>query len=112
MRTNWSLIRSITMRSASRTFGVVATPTVTMKFWLCSTWLCLRLCISAEGAISGSDVRKTAVPGAVIGWDFFIIAIRLSSVTVPSRALRCTWRVPRTHVHISTQITAAITMGT
>ena len=40
----------------------------------CSTLLCLRLCIKAVGATLGSLVRKIAVPGTRVGFDFASIA--------------------------------------
>ena len=67
---------SIDSRSSSGTRGVVATETLSRMFRSCSTWLCLRLCRSAEGAFSGSEVRKTAVPGArITDLDFSSISI-------------------------------------
>ena len=69
-----------------------------LRSW--STWLCLRLCRSAEGATSGSEVRKTAVPGARDGCDFFSIAISWSRLTLALWAFCWTIAVPRTQVHI------------
>lgn len=59
-----SLIGSIVTRWLSDTRGRSAVWTVRMTFFSCSTLLCLRLCIRATGATSGSEVRKMAVPGA------------------------------------------------
>ncbi len=78
----------------------------------CSTLLCLRLCISAVGATLGSLVRKIAVPGTRVGFDFASIAIN-SRIGMESRwvfsAKRC---VPRTQVHITIIEHPASTSGT
>src|SRR5262249_34714683 len=51
---------------------------VKMTLFSCNTLKCLRLWSSAVGALEGSDVRKTAVPGTQYGGRFLRRPIRLS----------------------------------
>ena len=58
------------------TRGVGSVFTETTNTRSCSTLLCLRLCIKADGATSASLVRKTAVPETRVGFDFSNIRMR------------------------------------
>ncbi len=55
-------MRSSELLSLSCTRGVSAASIETMTLRVCSTLLCLRLCMSAAGIASGWPVRNTAVP--------------------------------------------------
>src|ERR1700728_5443105 len=92
----------ISYRLAAGTRGVVSLRTFKRTTRSCSTLLCLRLCMSEDGAEVGSLVRKTAVPGTRTGFDFSSILIR-SSVGIESRWVRIMriW-LPRDQVHITT----------
>ena len=73
-----------------------------MTFFSCSTLLCLRLCRSAAGAVSGSLVRKTAVPLTRCGGLFSSIRTSSSKGTSILRVFSNRIRVPFTQVHMST----------
>ena len=112
MAVKLSDIGSILNRLAGATRGasVVLTDMIMMRS--CSTLLCLRLCISDEGAISGSLVRKIAVPGTRTGLLFASMAIS-PRVEIESRCvLAARSAVPRTHVHISRIDRPASSSGT
>src|ERR1700733_3805627 len=102
----------ISYRLARGTRGVVSVRTFKSTTRSCSTLLCLRLCISDDGAEVGSLVRKTAVPGTLTGFDFSSILIR-SSIGIESRCvLACKMTLPRDQVHIRTNIATPIVSGT
>ena len=77
--------------------------------------MCLRLCNSAAGALSGSLVRKIAVPGTEAGACALLRSIEVmkadSGMSVCwVRAARM--RVPRRHVHMINVKVEAIITGT
>src|SRR5271169_3617588 len=102
----------ISYRLAAGTRGVVSVRTFKSTTRSCSTLLCLRLCMSEDGAEVGSLVRKTAVPGTRTGFDFSSILIR-SRVGIESRwVLIIRIALPRDQVHITANIAAPSVRGT
>src|ERR1700678_2662884 len=102
----------ISYRLASGTRGVVSLRTFKSTTRSCSTLLCLRLCMSDDGAEVGSLVRKTAVPGTLTGFDLSSILIR-SSIGIESRCVRASnMTLPRDQVHIRTNIATPSPKGT
>src|SRR5271165_4924877 len=102
----------ISYRLGTATRGVVSLRTFSRTTRSCSTLLCLRLCMSEDGAEVGSLVRKTAVPGTRTGFDFSSILIR-SRVGIESRWVLATRiALPRDQVHITTNIAVPIASGT
>src|SRR5262245_30048721 len=99
-------------RLAAGTRGVVSVRTFKRTTRSCSTLLCLRLCISDDGAEVGSLVRKTAVPGTLTGFDLSSILIR-SSIGIESRCVRASRiALPRDQVHIRTNMIVPSVRGT
>src|ERR1700738_5593383 len=94
----------ISYRLAAGTRGVVSLRTFKSTTRSCSTLLCVRLCISDDGAEVGSLVRKTDVPWTRTGFDLSRILIR-SSIGIESRcALAGNMTLARDQVHIRTNI--------
>ena len=61
----------------------------------------MRLCISAVGALVGSLVRKTAVPGTVCGGLFSSMATSAVNGVSSLRVFSNRMRLPRRHVYIT-----------
>src|SRR5271166_5723815 len=102
----------ISYRLGTATRGVVSLRTFSKTTRSCSTLLCLRLCMSEDGAEVGSLVRKTAVPGTRTGFDFSSILIS-SAIGIESRCVRTIKIVlPRDQVHITMNIAAPSVRGT
>src|ERR1700729_426101 len=102
----------ISYRLAAGTRGVVSLRTFKRTTRSCSTLLCLRLCISDDGAEVGSLVRKTDVPWTRTGFDLSSILIR-SSIGIASRCVRASkMTLPRDHVHIRRNIAKPSVRGT
>src|ERR1700722_3049571 len=102
----------ISYRLAAGTRGVVSLRTFKSTTRSCSTLLCLRLCISDDGAEVGSFVRKTAVPGTLTGFDFSSILIR-AGIGIAARCVRASkMTLPRDQVHIRMNIATPSVRGT
>src|ERR1700751_1610342 len=102
----------ISYRLAADTRGVVSLRTFKSTPRSCSTLLCVKLCISDDGAEVGSLVRKTDVPWTRTGFDLSSILIR-SSIGIESRCVRASrMALPRDHVHITMNIAVPIVRGT
>jgi hypothetical protein len=106
-----SLTFSILTRSSSAMRGVSPVRTVRMTLRSCSTLLCLRLCIRATGVMSGSEVRKIAVPGARCGARARRISIRSTRGTLSRRVLAVRICEPRTQVAMIRNSAAPISTG-
>src|ERR1700733_11096891 len=96
----------ISYRLAAGTRGVVSLRTFKRTTRSCSTLLCLRLCMSDDGAEVGSLVRKTDVPCARPGFDFSRILIRWSMGSGPRCVGASRIALPRDQVHIRMNIAA------
>src|SRR5271166_2614878 len=102
----------ISYRLGTATRGVVSLRTFSKTTRSCSTLLCLRLCMSEDGAEVGSFVRNTAVPGTRTGFDFCSILIR-SDIGIESRCVfRLRMALPRDHVHIKMNMEVPSISGT
>src|ERR1700759_1793274 len=102
----------ISYRLAADTRGVVSLRTFKSTTRSCSTLLCLRLCMSDDGADVGSLVRKTEVPWTRTGFDLSSILIR-SSIGIESRCVRASRiALPRDQVHIRMNMAAPRVRGT
>ena len=106
-----SEIGSIFTRLYSGTRGESAVRTVRITFFSCSTLLCLRLCMSATGAVSGSLVRKMAVPGTRWGARALSMDIRSESPIESLRVFSVKMREPRTQVDMIRNKEAPISSG-
>ena len=77
-------------------------------FFSCSTLLCLRLCRRAAGAVSGSLVRKTAVPLTRCGGLFSSMLTSSMRGTSALRVFSNRMRVPFTQVSMTMKNTPAM----
>ncbi len=107
-----SLTVSTCSLCATGTRGLSAVRTVMMMFCSCRIWLCLRLCSSAPGVCSMSEVRNTAVPFTRVYWRS-ARSLANSFSGGDSRLVFSARRlVPRDQVYITANMPAPSSTGT